>query len=92
VRKLADWLEGSGHHGEGHPRLEFLEPELQFEFPEGDRSKLRVYFEWGLRPRWAPFERVEEFFLEFPVTETVLQQAAASLRAQLERNTKGKRK
>ncbi|MCI0458458.1 MAG: hypothetical protein L0Z62_15950 [Gemmataceae bacterium] len=90
MRKLADWLEGSGL--EEPPGLDFLEPELRFGFPDGDRSKLRIYFDWGLRPKWAPVERVAEFFIEFPVTEKVLQQAAESLRAQLKRNTRGKRK
>src|SRR5947209_8705656 len=65
VRLLADWLDGLDLQQATPSVIEFLEPELRFEFPSGERRLLRVYFSWHMRPRWVS-EDVPDFCVDFP--------------------------
>jgi hypothetical protein len=86
VEWLAGWLEGSAA-----PRREpwcFTEPFLGFAFPDADRTRFRVYFALDFLLKWASPDSEEDFYVEFPLTEQVLQQAAHSLREQLKQGSK----
>jgi hypothetical protein len=91
VDELADWLEAIGRGTTTGGECQFAEPELAFQVPEGDGNRLRVNLSWNFRPKWVPVDRVEDFYVEFPVTEQVLQTAAQSLRAQVKARGKGKK-
>ncbi len=88
---LADWLEAIGRGTTTEGECSFTEPELAFRALNGERKRLRVSLAWKLRPKWAPMDRVEDFHVEFPVTDEVLHTAAESLRAQLKARTRGKK-
>jgi hypothetical protein len=85
VSRLADWLDGTVAAPE--EPCGFTEPYLRFSFPGGDRSRLRVHFEFDFRPRWAE-DSEEAYYVEFPVNEKVLRRAAEALRAQLTQGRK----
>ena len=85
---LADWLEAVGRGHPGAQTVSFIEPCLKFEHvPTASGRTVRAFFELEARPSWAPSNFVGEpdCFIEFPVSELLLQQAAASLREQLSR-------
>lgn len=61
----------------------FIEPNLSFEVT--DTNTLKVFFTLESSPPWLDdtFVGKDDFYLEFTLTERQLQDAAASLRAQL---------
>jgi hypothetical protein len=89
VAGLADWLEAVAAGREEDAEHGFMEPSLFFRSavdPDGNRF-VRVYFELGLRPTWAPFDGapMEDLYLDFPAEPRQLTEAARSLREQLGR-------
>jgi hypothetical protein len=92
VSQLAAWLESTQRPPGDEAQIQFLEPELAFEYTGADLSTIRVYLAWNLRPRSQWGSESEEFAVDFPVTEKVRHQAAASLRKQVgQRPDNGKR-
>jgi hypothetical protein len=86
VTRLADWLEKSAAGS-----FDTLDNELGFELLGATPLVLRVFLNWSLRPdqerdKWA----CGGFYRDYPVSGKGLQRAAASLREQLRRATKGR--
>ena len=69
--------------------LDFLEPELAFNLVgrDGDLFRLRIWFDVGLRPSWAPHDGMpsRDLAAEITVTREELTRAAADLREQVRR-------
>ena len=87
--RLADWLESVGAGAAEDAEESFIEPNLLFrvvEAPSG--SVLRVFFGLELRPHWAESDVANsgDVFVEFPLRDLDLQQAARELREQLRRH------
>lgn len=85
---LENWLIDLAQSETAPSTLRFTEPNLQFALLAMDDGAklLRVYFEMELRPDWAPWQTVDKgkIWLDFPVTKQTLQEAATSLRQQLD--------
>ncbi|MBI3351265.1 MAG: hypothetical protein HY036_01660 [Nitrospirae bacterium] len=91
VAELAKWLESLAENRALSRTLRFIEPNLSFEFRENPFPRtLRIYLDLEARPRWARGEKAnaEDIWVEFPVSDDVLRQAADSLRRQLEKYPK----
>lgn len=88
VGELANWLDALAENRPSARNLGFTEPNLSFEFRETPFPKtLRIYLDMEAWPRWARGKAVEseDIWVEFPVSEEILRQAADSLRRQLEK-------
>jgi hypothetical protein len=89
VARLAEWLEAIDQGKPVEYEIGFTEPCLWFRLAKtklrGIVKSLRVHFELELRPEWARSEqmRKRDLFVEFPISEIDLQQAASALRTQL---------
>lgn len=87
IEALAVWLEKIHLGQEVKPLQKFIEPEMEFEILEISSSAkfLRVYVEFGLRPKWAPWESGtwKEVWLQFTILEIDLEKAISLLRQQL---------
>jgi hypothetical protein len=84
---LVTWLEGIGAGRALEPEEGFLEPCIHFALLQADGEPvLRTYFDLELRPKWRPADGAgaDDFFLESPVSELRLAEAAGALRNQLE--------
>jgi hypothetical protein len=84
--ELADWLEAvarNDSHVEDY--CTFMEPDLNFCVHHSDVStSLRVYLECAARPTWADVHVYgeDDLWVEFPISEIPLSEAARSLRQQ----------
>lgn len=88
LAELANWMDSLTEKRLSAGILRFIEPNLSFEFREAHFPRtLRIYFDLEVRPRWARGEStgMEDIWVEFPVFDDVLHQAAYSLRCQLEK-------
>ena len=87
VQDLIDWLEVIADGKTVNPDAYFTEPNLHFQLPNNDATKLRVYFDLECRPSWAKstFKDNDELWVEFSVTPEILRNAAESLRSQLQK-------
>ncbi len=87
VQDLIHWLEAIADGQTVSPDCYFTEPNLQFQLPNNDANKLRVYFDLECRPSWAKstFKDDDELWVEFSVTPEILRDAAQSLRLQLQK-------
>jgi hypothetical protein len=89
VARLADWLDALGQSESCATEMGFLEPNLSFALirPPGGNGVLRVYFDLESRPHWAPAPTAgrSDLWVEFPVLEAGLREAARELREQLAR-------
>jgi hypothetical protein len=88
VTRLADWLDSLAGGAQAEDEEAFLEPCLMFRIVESDGVKcLRVYFELELRPPWAAASCAgqEDLWVEFPLHEIDLREAARSLRESVTR-------
>ena len=87
VQDLIDWLEAIADGQTVDSDAYFTEPNLQFQLPDNDANKLRVYFDLECRPSWAKstFKDDDELWVEFSVTPEILRNTAKSLRLQLEK-------
>jgi hypothetical protein len=86
VAALANWLAGIPRGQDVSHVQRFIEPNLEFRLIEADTSRtLRIYFEAECRPDGAPWNQgvVRDLWLDFPVSELNLEEAAESLRRQL---------
>jgi hypothetical protein len=83
---LASWLESLAS-GMTLPSIcSFIEPELEFHAVQDEgQPTLRVYFEFGSRPSWAPFPNVRkgDLRIEIPFNEIDFRTAAAAWREEL---------
>ena len=86
VRGLARWLDEVAR-GRAPGEFGFIEPNLRFEClgNDGERARLRVWFEGELRPDWAPYEYwdEEDLWLELEVPLEHVAAAARDLRFEL---------
>jgi hypothetical protein len=86
VSKLADWLEAVAREKSTREEIDFIEPNLSFRILRSpEPAVLRVYFELEARPRWAaaPYAGTKDLWVEVPVQEFHLRDAARSLRKEL---------
>ena len=87
VARLAEWLESVDQGKPVEDEIGFIEPCLWFKLiRHRDTVKsLRIHFELEYRPDWTRTEQMRQqpLFVEFPLSEIDLQQAATSLRSQL---------
>ena len=83
VARLIEWLESNGQES---TEIDFIEPNIRFEFIPGNRTTLRIYFELESRPNWAPSDvaGMDDLWADFEVTPRDLKAAADSLRRNLE--------
>lgn len=87
VERLARWLEEIAAGTPSSNSESFLEPNLAFELIPPVAERLRIIFNLEFRPPWVPKKRTDEdeYFVDFPVVLSALQDAAASLRMQLKK-------
>lgn len=88
VAELADWLEALASGASEENDMTFTEPNLSFRLVESAAGPaLRVYFELEIRPSWAASRGagMKDLWVELPLSELDLRDAAASLRSGLER-------
>lgn len=87
VSRLANWLDALAQEKPDNDEIGFIEPNLSFRVVRSHASAvvLRVYFELEARPNWAaaPSAGLNDLWLEIPVRELELRQAARSLREEL---------
>ena len=87
VKELADWFEAVATHTQTENEIGFTEPNLSFDLitHEGGAEYLRVNFAIECLPPWADRsgQRMEEVYIDFPLSEVDLHAAARSLTAQL---------
>jgi hypothetical protein len=86
VSRLADWLHALAEDRPNNDEIGFIEPNLSFRIVRSpDSVVLRVYFELEARPHWVatPSAGLGDLWVEFPVRELELRQAARSLRQEL---------
>ena len=86
VSRLADWLDAVARNDPSADEIGFIEPNLSFRVIRSDASTLLcVYFELESRPTWAEARAAgaNDIWVQFPVDELALRQAARSLRQQL---------
>ena len=79
---LATWFEDIAKRLPSATKFDFMEPELSLEWT-ANKSTLRLYLDYGLRPQWKPYigrDREEVFFLECMVTSASLLKTAKSLK------------
>ena len=84
VATLSRWLR---HHNQTYNKTQtcgFIEPNLEFRFSD-DRETLSVYFYLESRPDWIPdkYDFDGDVFVDFPLDEINLQNAADELDRQL---------
>lgn len=84
VEDLANWFDAIANGHKVKAVQDFTEPHLYFRLIniEVKQPLLRIYFESASRPRWAWSEIVpaKDLFIEFPLSELNLVQAAEELR------------
>jgi len=89
VQRLADWLRALVDTHTSHSRCGFIEPCLSFVLHTLNNKNrvLRVYFELEARPAWAKATGAgpEDLWIDFPLEEIDVQQAAVELYRQLSR-------
>jgi hypothetical protein len=86
LAELADWLEAINSEKYFKPILQFIEPNLSFHIvdPDRDSRRLRIYFEFGMRPDWADEWHIQkDLWVEFRIADLALSTAIQSLREQL---------
>ena len=84
VATLSRWLR---HHNQTYNKTQtcgFIEPNLEFRFSD-DRETLSVYFDLESRPDWIPhkYDFDDDVFVDFPMAEINLRNAADELDRQL---------
>ena len=80
VSSLADWFEARSQDPTKDSEISFIEPNLSFKWLGGT---LRVTLALECRPPWAPWDQVDEFYLQLSPTSEHLALAALSLRDDL---------
>lgn len=81
---LVEWLEDLANKHQMCPAIELTEPELEFRFTTA--GLLRVVFEFGARPMWAPYDGyMQDLFLEIDPSQTDLLGECEALRNQIDR-------
>jgi hypothetical protein len=101
VVRLSDWLDAVGAGKEPARAISFLEPVLLFRLIEDERGRmLRVHFGNLINPSWKMLDQEmvksktsnektnptgQDLFLDFPLAETDLRQAARELREEMRR-------
>ena len=88
LSQLIDWLRSIADECPEHAQIDFMEPELWFEWFGGDRNALRIYLHYSLRPSWSPYHgknEEEELFVEFEVMPKDLRSFADYLSKELQR-------
>ena len=80
MHSLAEWLESQAIDPGTNSEISFIEPNLYFKWID---RKLRVDLECECRPPWAPFDKVEEFYVNLSPSSEELLAAAEALRADL---------
>lgn len=79
---LAEWLEARAQNMDGESEISFIEPNFYFKWADG---VLRVDLEQECRPPWAPFDKVDEFYLTLSPSPQEMASAAEALRADLKK-------
>ena len=82
LAELANWLNTMASPAPNHPQIEFMEPELRFEWSGGGENLLRIHLNYSLRPPWSPYHgpnQEEDLVLAFPLNPETLRAAARSL-------------
>jgi hypothetical protein len=82
VLSLAEWLESRAHDAMPTSEISFIEPNLYFKWARGI---LRVDLEQECRPPWAPFDKVDEFYITLSPSPQEMNEAAKALREDLEK-------
>lgn len=94
VVRLADWLDAVGAGKEPARAISFLEPVLLFRLIEGPQGRaLRIHFGNLINPSWkmlqqeatVPEGSSQDLYLDFPLEETDLRQAAKELKEAMRR-------
>jgi len=92
VVRLADWLESVANARIFSPAISFLEPVLLFRLVDSERGRtLRIHFGNLINPSWRQLDGTREpganpdIWLDFPLSDTDLAQAARDLRQQMKR-------
>ena len=87
VEQLAIWFTRIATKVEAASVQKFLEPNLKLCIIDtiSNTKNLRVFFELEFRPHWLPFKHgiEEDLWLDFPLTELDLQEAANALRQEI---------
>ena len=86
VNRLADWFEALANNSKIDNQETFIEPELEFHLVDiSSQSNLRIYFEYNLKPQWAPTGKGHrrDLYLDFPLSELDIRQMANNLREEL---------
>lgn len=88
VARLAEWFCSIAGENPADSDMDFIGPNLHFELLPGATAQiLRVYFELEARPLWArsTVAGLNNLWADLSVSPEDLKNAAASLRADLER-------
>ena len=88
VSGLIDWLRTIADECLKHAEIDFIEPELRFEWFGSEKNVLRIYLHYGLRPAWSPYHgknEEDELFVEFEMTPKNLRSFADYLIKELKR-------
>lgn len=82
LRQLHSWLENLALRPTSGSSISFLEPNLRF---VSEEDLLKVYFELEARPGWRPADGADmnDFWIEFPLSELDLQAAVLAIRTGL---------
>ena len=78
---LAEWFESRVRDAISNSEISFVEPNLYFKWTHGI---LRVDLEQECRPPWAPFDKVDEFYITLSPSPEEMTDAARALREDLE--------
>lgn len=88
LAELTEWFERIADNNPHHSNIDFMEPELSFEWLGEQRNTLRVHLNYSLRPSWSSYHGPNEekdFFVEFAVSADDLRTVVTSLRAEIAR-------
>jgi hypothetical protein len=88
LAELAVWFHKIAENNSGDSNIEFMEPELRFEWFRESQNTLRVHLSYSLRPVWSPYsgpDAENDLYIDFAPNPETLKQIANSLREAAER-------
>lgn len=81
-RQLEDWLGAIAKNPANPSDIDFIEPNLKFQYRVDDDSRiLRIFFELESRPKWAPSNGagMEDLWIDIPFAQDDFDAAAAAI-------------
>lgn len=86
IDSIIKWFEALAANAETEPEIKFAKPNLRFIIngKSGNYINLRIYFEYSVRPSWAPYDgEMNDLWVDLQLTQADLHQAAEELKLEL---------